>query len=301
MSTAPEQIARNYSFGGTLTKYKGAAQTLGGLETQFNVFVPEHASASQKVPVLYYLAGLTCNEDTAAWKGGFIRDAAAEGIALVFPDTSPRGASIEGEDKDWDFGTGAGFYVNATKEPWNKHYNMYDFVSSELPQLLEKLALPLDFARSSIFGHSMGGHGALTLYLKSVLGSVAKGTQYLSASAFAPIANPTQCPWGEKAFSGYLAGGTEEGKGYDATELIRQAKGKDLKILVDVGTGDNFYKQKQLLPENFIAARDAAGFSAKDVSVSLHEHYDHSYYFISTFAPEHVKFHAKILKAADKA
>ncbi|TKA50962.1 hypothetical protein B0A53_05743 [Rhodotorula sp. CCFEE 5036] len=299
MST-PEQVAQNYSFAGTLTKYKGTAHSLGGLETQFNVFLPEQALNGEKVPVLYYLAGLTCNEDTAPWKGGFIRDAAAEGIALVFPDTSPRGAKIEDEDKDWDFGTGAGFYINATKEPWKKHYNMYDFVTSELPQLLEKLSLPLDLSRSSIFGHSMGGHGALTLYLKSVLSSssATATTKYLSATAFAPIANPTQCPWGEKAFGGYLNGGVEEGKEYDATELIKQAKGKDLKILIDVGTGDNFYKQKQLLPENFIAARDAAGFSDKDVSVSLHDHYDHSYYFISTFAPAHVKFHAQILKGA---
>ncbi|GAA5984737.1 hypothetical protein JCM10908_003479 [Rhodotorula pacifica] len=297
--SAPEQLAQNYSFDGTLTKYKGTASTLGNLETQFNVFLPKQALEGEKVPVLYYLAGLTCNEDTAPWKGGFIRDAAAEGIALVFPDTSPRGASIEGEDKDWDFGTGAGFYINATKEPWKKHYNMYDFITTELPQLLEKLSLPLDLSRSSIFGHSMGGHGALTLYLKSVLSSSSSSSsaaKYLSASAFAPIANPTQCPWGEKAFNGYLSGGIEEGKEYDATELIKQATGKELKILVDVGTGDNFYKQKQLLPENFVAARDAAGFSAKDVSVSLHDNYDHSYYFISTFAPAHVKFHAQIFK-----
>ncbi|POY74694.1 putative S-formylglutathione hydrolase [Rhodotorula taiwanensis] len=297
--SAPEQVAQNYSFDGTITKYKGTAAALGGLETQFNVFLPKQALDGDKVPVLYYLAGLTCNEDTAPWKGGFLRDAAAEGIALVFPDTSPRGASIEDEDKDWDFGTGAGFYINATKEPWKKHYNMYDFVTAELPQLLEKLSLPLDLSRSSIFGHSMGGHGALTLYLKSVLAS-SPSTKYLSASAFAPIANPTQCPWGDKAFKGYLEGGLEEGKEYDATELIKQAKGKDLKVLVDVGTGDNFYKQKQLLPENFIAARDAAGFTEKDVSVNLHDNYDHSYYFISTFAPAHIKFHAQVLKGASK-
>ncbi|GAA5868577.1 hypothetical protein JCM3774_005434 [Rhodotorula dairenensis] len=298
--SAPEQVAQNYSFDGTLTKYKAVADSLGGLETNFNVFLPKQALAGEKVPVLYYLAGLTCNEDTAPWKGGFIRDAAAEGIALVFPDTSPRGANIQDEDKDWDFGTGAGFYVNATKEPWKKHYNMYDFITSELPRLLEKLSLPLDLTRSSIFGHSMGGHGALTLYLKSVLAS-SSATRYLSASAFAPIANPTQCPWGEKAFGGYLNGGIDEGKAYDATELIKQVgkdKAQDLKILIDVGTSDNFYKQKQLLPENFIAARDAAGISDKDVSVSLHDNYDHSYYFISTFAPAHVKFHAQVLKGA---
>ncbi|BGO95140.1 hypothetical protein NBRC10512_006424 [Rhodotorula toruloides] len=294
---APEQVAENYSFDGVIRKFKATSTSLGGLETQFNVFVPKEALDGQKVPVLYYLAGLTCTEDTAPWKGGFLRDAAAEGIALVFPDTSPRGAGIEGEEKDWDFGTAAGFYLNATKEPWSKHYNMYDFVISELPSLLSSLSLPLDLSRSSIFGHSMGGHGALTLYLKSLLSS-SPSTTYLSASAFAPIANPTKCQWGEKAFEGYLSGGVEEGKEYDATELIGQVKGKELKILVDVGTGDNFYKQKQLLPENFIAARDAAGFSSKDVEVNLHEHYDHSYYFISTFAPAHIRFHAQILKNA---
>ncbi|SCZ97574.1 BZ3500_MvSof-1268-A1-R1_Chr4-3g07259 [Microbotryum saponariae] len=283
-----EQISQNLTFDGTLTKYKTTSASLGGLETQFNVFVPKQASASSKVPVLYYLAGLTCNEDTAPWKGGFIRDAAQEGIALVFPDTSPRGAIIQGEDKDWDFGTGAGFYLNATHDKYAKHYNMYDFITSELPSLLS--TLPIDTQRSSIFGHSMGGHGALVLYLKT------KG-QYRSASAFAPITNPTKAPWGEKAFSGYLQGGVEEGQAYDATHLIADAEGQDLHILVDVGTGDDFYKKKQLLPENFIEAAKKAGFSEEQVKVSLHEGYDHSYYFISTFAPGHVKYHAKYLKA----
>ncbi|GAA6036404.1 hypothetical protein JCM8097_001704 [Rhodosporidiobolus ruineniae] len=290
MSHQLEQLAQNYTFGGVIRKFKFKANSLGGLDAQVNVFLPKEALDGQKVPVLYYLAGLTCNEDTAAWKGGFIRDAAAEGIALVFPDTSPRGAGIEGEDEDWDFGTGAGFYVNATAEPWSKHYNMYQYVTEELPAALS--SLPLDGSRTSIFGHSMGGHGALTLYLKNL-----SSKKYRSASAFAPIANPTQCQWGEKAFKGYLAGGVEEGKAHDSTELIKKAKGEDVKILIDVGTGDQFYKDKQLLPENFISARDAAGFSAEQVAVNLHDNYDHSYYFISTFAPVHVKFHAKILKS----
>ncbi|KPV72662.1 carbohydrate esterase family 1 protein [Rhodotorula graminis WP1] len=299
-TTAPEKLSTNASFDGELVKLSAPANSLGGLKTTFNVFLPRQALDGDKVPVLYYLAGLTCNEDTAPWKGGFLRDAAAEGIALVFPDTSPRGADIDGEDKDWDFGTGAGFYLTASKEPWKKHYNMYEFITSELPSLLAAASLPLDLSRSSIFGHSMGGHGALTLYLKSLL-STSPSTKYLSASAFAPIANPTQCPWGDKAFKGYLAGGLDEGKQYDATELVGQLKGKDgvdLKVLVDVGTGDQFYQQKQLLPENLIAARDAAGFSASQLAVNLHERYDHSYYFISTFAPAHIKFHAEVLKAA---
>ncbi|KAK4046234.1 hypothetical protein OIV83_006213 [Microbotryomycetes sp. JL201] len=277
-----EQLSSSATFGGKIVKYKHASsQSLGGLAAQFNVFLPKESN-SGPVPVLYYLAGLTCNEDTAAWKGGFIRDAAEHGIALVFPDTSPRGAGIEGEDDDWDFGTGAGFYVNATADKYKKHYNI------ELPGLLSEL--PIDSSRASIFGHSMGGHGALMIYLKNL-------DKYKSASGFAPIANPTHAPWGDKAFKGYLSGGVEEGKQYDATELIRQAKGKNVNIMVDVGTGDQFYQQKQLLPENFIAARDEAGFSDSQVKVNLHENYDHSYYFISTFAPAHVKYHAKFLKA----
>ncbi|GAA5972985.1 hypothetical protein JCM11641_000351 [Rhodosporidiobolus odoratus] len=291
MAAQLEQLAQNYSFGGVLRKYKATSQALGGLAIQFSVYLPKEALDGEKVPVLYYLAGLTCNEDTAPWKGGFLRDAAAEGIALIFPDTSPRGAGIDGEDKDWDFGTGAGFYLNATAQPYAKNYNMYKYITEELPELVS--SLPIDTSRSSIFGHSMGGHGALTLYLKNV--SVKK---YLSASAFAPIANPTQCQWGDKAFKGYLSGGLEEGKQYDATELLKQAKGEDVKILVDVGTGDQFYKDKQLLPENFVAARDAVGLTDKQVEVNLHENYDHSYYFISTFAPAHIKYHAGILKSA---
>ncbi|GAA5981115.1 hypothetical protein JCM5350_007160 [Sporobolomyces pararoseus] len=291
-----EQVSQNYSFGGVIRKYKiSSSKSLGGLESQFNVFLPRQAIEGKetKVPVLYYLAGLTCNEDTGAQKGGFLRDAAEQGIALVFPDTSPRGAGIEGEDKDWDFGTGAGFYLNATNDKYSKHYNMYDFIVRELPDYLKDL--PLDLSRSSIMGHSMGGHGALSLYLKNLNSS----NPYRSASAFAPIANSTKAPWGEKAFGGYLKGGVEEGKEYDATELLKkeEVKGKDLKIFIDVGLGDQFYQQKQLLPENFIKARDEAGFSKDQVRVNLHENYDHSYWFISTFGPSHIKFHADVLNS----
>jgi len=287
-----EQVSSNKSFNGVIRKYKVTSQKLGGLETNFNVFLPKQAVDGEKVPVLYYLAGLTCNEDTGAQKGGFLRDAASQGIALVFPDTSPRGAGIEGEDKDWDFGTGAGFYLNATSDKYSKHYNMYDFIVEELPSHLS--SLPLDLSRSSIMGHSMGGHGALTLYLKNL-----SSKKYVSASAFAPIANPTKAPWGEKAFGGYLSGGVEEGKEYDATELLGKLgeEKKEVKILIDVGTGDNFYQQKQLLPENLIEARDAAGLSKEQIQVNLHDDYDHSYWFISTFGPSHVKFHAKHLNS----
>jgi len=283
------KIVSNKAFGGIISKYTFKADTLGGLDAKFNVFLPP-VSESSKFPILYYLAGLECTEDTAPWKGGFLRDAAQEGIALVFPDTSPRGAGAEGEDDSWDFGTGAGFYINATNPIYSKHYNMYDYVVKELPKALQSLDLPLDFTRESIFGHSMGGHGAISLYLRNT-------DKYRSGSGFAPILNPTQAPWGQKAFTGYLTRGIDEGKAYDSTELIASAKGKNLKILIDYGDEDKFYKAGQLLPENFSAAARAAGFSESRVDVREQPGYDHSYYFISTFAPEHIKFHSKFLKA----
>ncbi|SJX64888.1 probable esterase D [Sporisorium reilianum f. sp. reilianum] len=270
--------------GGTLTKYTFASASLGSLETAINVFLPSSASATCKVPVLYYLSGLTCTEDNAAQKGFFFRAAEEAQIAVVFPDTSPRGAGVEGEEESYDFGTGAGFYVNATREPWSSAYRMYDFVVRELPDKLRDL--PIDTARASITGHSMGGHGALTLYLKN-------RTAYRSASAFSPICNPTQCAWGKKAFQGYLSGGLDEGKHYDATLLLKDAQG-DVHILIDSGTADDFYKQGQLLPENFRDVAQDKGL--KGVQVRLQDGYDHSYYFVSTFAEEHVKFHAKFLK-----
>lgn len=196
---------------------------LGNLPANFNIFLPPGGS---KAPLLVYLSGLTCTEDNAAQKGGMFEAAAQEGVAILFPDTSPRGAKIEGEDESYDFGSGAGFYINATKEPWNKHYKMYDHVTKELPEVIEgSKDIPVDLSRVSIFGHSMGGHGALTLYLKE------GDKKYKSASAFSPICHPTACPWGEKAFKGYLAGGVEEGKAHDATELISQSNGKKLNIL----------------------------------------------------------------------
>ncbi|CBQ69248.1 probable esterase D [Sporisorium reilianum SRZ2] len=270
--------------GGMLTKYTFASASLGSLETAINVFLPSSACATSKVPVLYYLSGLTCTEDNAAQKGFFFRAAEEVQIAVVFPDTSPRGAGVEGEEESYDFGTGAGFYVNATREPWSKAYRMYDFVVRELPDKLRDL--PIDTARASITGHSMGGHGALTLYLKN-------RAAYRSASAFSPICNPTQCAWGKKAFQDYLSGGLDEGKLYDATLLLKDAQG-DVHILIDSGTADDFYKQGQLLPENFRDVAQDKGL--KGVQVRLQDGYDHSYYFVSTFAEEHVKFHAKFLK-----
>ncbi|KAG9092792.1 hypothetical protein FS749_015444 [Ceratobasidium sp. UAMH 11750] len=290
-----EQVQRNKAFGGSITKYKFKSESLGGLETQFNLFVPEVASPSFKVPLITYLAGLTCNEDTAPWKSGLLYPASTYSIALLFPDTSPRGASIEGEDTDWDFGTGAGFYLNATADPWSKHYNMEKFIVEELQEVLaqSQQGEGIDFGRQSVMGHSMGGHGALTLYLKGVVGG---SGVYRAASGFSPVMNPGKCPWGDKAFKGYLKDGLEEGKAHDATELIVKAKGKEVHILADYGTGDNFYKQGQLLPEAFVSAARSAGFDTDAVNVREREGYDHSYYFVSTFVPEHVAWHAKILK-----
>ncbi|KZT35632.1 carbohydrate esterase family 1 protein [Sistotremastrum suecicum HHB10207 ss-3] len=289
---ALERVSSNKAFGGDLIKFKFKSESLGGLDANFNVYLPPEAKQTS-VPVLIYLAGLTCTEDTGAQKGGFLRDASAEGIAIIFPDTSPRGAGIDGEDADWDFGTGAGFYLDATASKWSKYYNMYSHITAELPEVIKESGLPIDWSKKSIFGHSMGGHGALTIYLESLK----TNSPFLSASAFAPISNPIKAPWGEKAFKGYLSGGLEEAKSkYDATEAITKAKGP-LKILVDSGTSDNFYKQKQLLPENLIAAAKSAGHSEADVNIRIRDGYDHSYYFISTFAPEHIQYHAKILKA----
>ncbi|KAI5124160.1 hypothetical protein M0805_000969 [Coniferiporia weirii] len=286
-----KELSKNKVFEGTLTKYSFKSTALGGLQANFNLFLPANASSTAKVPLLVYLAGLTCTEDNGAQKGGFFKDAASEGIAILFPDTSPRGAGIDGEDADWDFGTGAGFYLNATSPKFAEHYNMHAHITKELPAILTAAELPVDTSRQSVFGHSMGGHGALTIYLAAPPGV------YRSASAFAPIANPTECPWGQKAFAGYLAGGIDEGRThYDATELIRRVK-EPVHILVDYGTGDNFYKQGQLLPENFLKAAREAGHDEVEVRVRSQEDYDHSYYFISTFAPDHVHFHANFLKA----
>ncbi|TFK30818.1 esterase D [Coprinopsis marcescibilis] len=285
-----EKVSTSKAFAGELNKYKFKSAALGGLDAHFNLFLP-YLKSGQKAPLLVYLAGLTCTEDNGAQKGGFFGAASAQGIAILFPDTSPRGAGVPGEEDDWDFGTGAGFYINATKPEYSKHYNMYDHITVELPKVLEAEKLPIDLTRQSIFGHSMGGHGALVLYLSS------KSKQYRSASAFAPITNPSKCPWGEKAFKGYLAGGLQEGADrYDATELI--AKSSDpLHILIDYGTGDKFYQQGQLLPENFLKAARAAGYDEVQIRVRSQPEYDHSYYFISTFAADHVHFHANFLKA----
>jgi len=278
------------SFGGKLLKLTHNATTTS-CEMALNLFLPPQAikTPSRKVPVLIYLSGLTCTGDNCAEKGFFQHKASEKGIAVVYPDTSPRGLQIAGEDESYDFGSGAGFYVDATQEPWSKGYKMYSYITSELPKALFSSFDVLDKERVSITGHSMGGHGALTLYLRNP-------SSYKSVSAFAPIANPSNCPWGQKAFKGYFG---EENRGkwaeHDATELVRKHKGP-LDVLIDVGTADNFYTQGQLLPENFLEAAKEAG-CAEGVKIRMQEGYDHSYYTIATFADDHVEYAAKFLFA----
>jgi len=278
------------SFGGKLLKLQHSS-TSTGTDMSFNLYLPSQASASSPVPVLFYLSGLTCTGDNCAEKGFFQHGASKHGIAVVYPDTSPRGLGHEDEDKDWDFGTGAGFYVDAVQEPWTKGYQMESYIVEELPKLLFEEFKELDGQRVSITGHSMGGHGALTLYLRHP-------EKYKSCTAFAPIANPSECPWGQKAFSGYLgsdASSKEKWAEHDATELVKKWKHGKLELLIDVGTGDNFYKQGQLLPENFVEAAKKAGHG-DGVKLRLQDGYDHSYYFMASFADEHVEWAAQRLK-----
>ncbi len=279
------------NFGGKLLKLSHDSKSVG-TKMEFNVFLPPQALVSNvtsKVPVLFYLSGLTCTGNNCAEKGFFQPWAAKHGIAIVYPDTSPRGLNLPGEDDSWDFGSGAGFYINATKAPYDKNYKMYDYITEELPTVLFESFPALDSKNVSITGHSMGGHGALTLFLKNP-------GKYKSVSAFSPISNPINCPWGLKAFTGYF--GEEEKskkwKEHDATELIKTYDGPTPDILIDVGTGDGFYTGKQLLPENLLEASKSSAFNDK-VKVRFQENYDHSYFFISTFAKDHVEHAAKYL------
>lgn len=250
---------------------------------QFSVFLPPQAVAGDKVPVAYWLSGLTCTDQNFATKSGAQRVAAELGIAIVMPDTSPRGEAVPDDaDKAYDFGLGAGFYVDATQAPWNAYYNMYSYIVEELPALVEA-QLPVSSKRA-IFGHSMGGHGALTIALNNP-------GQYTSVSAFSPIVNPIQCPWGQKALGQYLGEGRASWKRYDTVELIR-AGARQLPMLVDQGLADNFLKS-QLKTELLEAALQETGYQAE---VRYQAGYDHSYYFIATFIEDHLRFHAKYLK-----
>jgi S-formylglutathione hydrolase len=250
----------------------------------FALYLPPQA-ATKKVPVLWWLSGLTCNDQNFVTKAGSQRIAAELGIAIIAPDTSPRGDDVPDDaDKAWDFGLGAGFYINATQVPFNKHYRMYDYVQSELPALVAKeFPDKIDVSRQSISGHSMGGHGALTLAIRNP-------QQYKSVSAFSPIVAPMQCPWGEKAFSHYFGSDKTLWAEHDACELIG-ARGYNKPILVEQGLADNFLAN-QLKPE---LLEEACKKSNVSLTVNRREGYDHSYYFISTFFEHHLRYHAQYL------
>lgn len=275
-------ISEYKSFDGKLGFYSHPSSTCNG-EMRFAVYQPPQAT-QKPVPVLYFLSGLTCTEETFMVKSGVQKYAAKYGLMLVAPDTSPRNTGIAGEDDDWDFGTGAGFYVDATVEPWASHYRMYSYVVHELPGLIAQ-HFPVQPEQQGIFGHSMGGHGAIVCAIRNP-------QQYKSVSAFAPIAAPIRCPWGEKAFSRYLGEEKESWRAYDASELVRQL-GYHSSILIDQGTADKFLKE-QLLPQVFEQACVAVN---QPLNLRYQEGYDHSYYFIASFIEDHIRHHANSLRA----
>ncbi len=271
-----ENVSSNKSFGGWNKQYNHYSESLN-CTMRFAIYLPPNASNGDKVPVLYWLSGLTCTDENFIHKAGAQRLAAELGIAIVVPDTSPRGEGVA-DDDNYDLGQGAGFYVNATQEPWSSHYHMYDYVVDELPRLVES-TFPVSDKRA-ISGHSMGGHGALVIALRNP-------ERYASVSAFSPITNPMNCPWGQKAFNAYLGKDRESWREHDASELMRGAT-QFVPALVDQGEGDDFLVE-QLKPELLAAAAEA---SAYPLELRLQEGYDHSYYFIASFIDDHLRFHA---------
>jgi S-formylglutathione hydrolase len=276
-----ELVSEHGCYGGVQRFYKHSSRETRGT-MKFSVYQPPQ-SKTGKVPVLYYLAGLTCTEETFPIKAHAQQAAAEHGLMLVAPDTSPREPRLPGDADSWDFGQGAGFYLDATQAPWATNYRMYSYVTRELPEIVAQ-SFPADTAASGIFGHSMGGHGALTIALKNP-------SVYKSVSAFAPIAAPMQCPWGKKGFGNYLGADQEAWREYDATELVARKPYPGL-ILIDQGTADQFLKE-QLLPEKFSAAAAKAG---QKLELRMQPGYDHGYYFIQTFMADHLRHHAAILK-----
>lgn len=282
-AAALKQVSSTKCFGGLQKVFEHSSQVLK-CSMKFAIFLPSK-SDSEKVPVLYWLSGLTCTEQNFITKAGAQKYAEQHGLAIVAPDTSPRGCNIEGEEDSWDFGTGAGFYVDATEEKWKTHYNMFSYVTKELPSIINS-NFPVHADRMAISGHSMGGHGALICALK------ARG-QYRSVSAFSPICNPINCPWGQKAFSGYLGPDQETWKKWDACEIVRVCtEPAPSYILIDQGKEDSFLAQGQLLPDNFVAACQEVGCP---VVLRNQEGYDHSFYFIASFIEDHIQHHAKCL------
>jgi S-formylglutathione hydrolase len=277
-SSAVERVSANRCFDGEQLVFSHLS-TETGTRMRFGIYLPPQARR-QRVPVLYWLSGLTCTEENFVTKAGAQRMAAELGLAIVAPDTSPRGLGYEGEDDSYDFGTGAGFYVDATEEPWAHGYRMYSYVSRELPALVAG-EFPVDDSRTGIFGHSMGGHGALTIAMKNP-------ALFRSVSAFAPICSPTRCPWGEKALTHYLGADRKAWEAYDASLLVASHGWSGPPLLIDQGTADNFLAE-QLKPELLEAACRQAGVP---LNLRRQEGYDHSYFFMATFMADHLRFHA---------
>lgn len=277
-----EQLSSTKCFDGLQQQFEHRSGVLD-CPMRFAIFLPPQAQdgkGEQAFPVLYWLSGLTCNEENFSQKAGAQRVAAELGVALVIPDTSPRGNSVA-DDAEYDLGQGAGFYLNATQAPWKQHYRMYDYIVHELPELVER-HFPVN-GRRAISGHSMGGHGALVIGLRNP-------GRYTSVSAFSPICNPIACPWGEKAFSAYLGADKASWEDYDATTLIGRATEK-LSILVSQGEEDPFLEE-QLKPHALQTAAEASGYPLK---MEHHAGYDHSYFFIASFIEQHLRFHADYL------
>src|ERR1700683_554010 len=281
MATASLELRTEQAcFGGRMAFYSHPSVSTHS-EMRFGIYLPPQAERG-KVPALYYLAGLTCTEETFMIKAGAPRLAAEYGVALVACDTSPRGLNLPGDSASWDFGVGAGFYIDATAAPWSTNYHMGSYVSQELPALIEK-NFPVSIGRRGIFGHSMGGHGALVTALRNP-------SAWQSVSAFAPIANPVAVPWGKKAFGNYLGPDTAQWQEWDASVLMRR-RAYAGSILIDQGQADQFLVE-QLHPE---ALEAAAAVSGQALTVRRHERYDHSYWFIQSFVADHLAHHAKTL------
>jgi S-formylglutathione hydrolase len=275
-----ETLSQARAFGGTQGVYRHASRETGS-DMIFSAFVPPQGAGGAKLPVVWYLSGLTCSHANVTEKGDYRRACAELGLIFVAPDTSPRGAGVPDDDA-YDFGQGAGFYVDATEAPFDRNFRMYSYVASELPALIGA-SFPADLARQAITGHSMGGHGALTIALRNP-------GRYRSVSAFAPIAAPSRVPWGEKAFRRYLGGDRAGWRAHDAVALIEDGARVD-ELLIDQGTADDFLAE-QLRPELLEAACAAAGIP---MTLRMQPGYDHSYYFISTFMADHLRWHAERL------
>ncbi|MDC0610456.1 S-formylglutathione hydrolase [Vibrio sp.] len=277
-----ENISQNKVFGGWQKQYTHTSKVLN-CSMRFAVFIPETVSNDHPAPVVYWLSGLTCSDENFMQKAAAFRKASELGLVIVAPDTSPRGEGVADDPEgSYDLGLGAGFYLNATQEPWKQHYQMYDYVVHELPALIEEY-FPVTNKRS-IAGHSMGGHGALTIGIKNA-------DKYSSISAFSPISHPMDCPWGKKAFTAYLGSESKQWLQYDAAELLKSI-GCRLPILVDQGEADNFLDE-QLKPH---CLEQAAKASGSELTLRMQPGYDHSYYFIQSFISDHLEFHARYLK-----